>query len=70
MDGTTTTTYASSTEPPTEVSTNTTEANECDAIEAGDTYFTYVQSNAPNEVVLFPFEDIPGGIKLYLTDNA
>ena len=69
-----------STAPPTVESTNTTTTNTtnnttptlnaCDTIEAGDVYFTYVQANTPNEVVLFTFEDIPGDIKLYLTDNA
>jgi len=44
--------------------------NACDTIEAGDVYFTYVRANNPNEVVLFTFEDIPGEMKLYLTDNA
>ena len=74
-----------STTPPTVESTNinttstsntttnntaTPTVNACDTIEAGDVYFTYVQANTPNEVVLFTFEDIPGEIKLYLTDNA
>ena len=71
-----------STNPPTVESTNnmttgnttnntaTPTVNACDTIEAGDVYFTYVQANTPNEVVLFTFEDIPGEIKLYLTDNA
>jgi hypothetical protein len=44
--------------------------NDCDGMEVGDFYFTYVRSLEPNEVTIFPFEDIPGDMKLYLTDNA
>ncbi len=44
--------------------------NDCDGFLPGDIYFTYVKSLEPDEVVLFPYEDIPGGLKLYLTDNA
>lgn len=43
---------------------------ECDAMVAGDIYFTYLRSQQPDELVLFIFEDIPGNMKLYLTDNA
>lgn len=44
--------------------------NACDEFVAGDIYFTYLQSLEPDELILFPFEDIPGDLKLYLTDNA
>jgi hypothetical protein len=44
--------------------------NDCDRMNSGDIYFTYVQSLQPDELVLFPFEDIPGDMQLYLTDNA
>ena len=44
--------------------------NECDQLEAGDVYFTYVRSLDPNSVVMFLLDDIPGNMKLYLTDNA
>lgn len=44
--------------------------NECDEINAGDIYFSYIASMDPDVVVLFTFEGIPGNIKLYLTDNA
>ena len=44
--------------------------NDCDNINIGSIYFFFLNSVDPDEVGLFPFEDIPGGLDLYLTDNA
>lgn len=45
--------------------------NECNDFEAGDFAFIYVNSVDPgDEVSIFLFNDVPGGMKLYLTDNA
>lgn len=45
--------------------------NECDAFEAGDFAFVFVNSVDPgDELSLFLFNDVPAGMKLYLTDNA
>ena len=46
------------------------EPNECDNLVPGNLYFTYLRSAEPDEVVLLPFDDIPGNMTLYLTDNA
>ena len=51
-----------STEPP--------EPNDCDKMEIGSIYFFFLNSVDPDEVGLFPFEDIPGNLELFLTDNA
>ena len=61
-DGTNSTNTTMPTDPP--------EPNDCDKIEIGSIYFFFLNSVDPDEVGLFPFEDIPGGLELYLTDNA
>jgi hypothetical protein len=53
-----------------EPTTTPTTINDCDTIAAGDIYFTFIRSKDPVLLTIFPFEDIPGDIKLYLTDNA
>eukprot|EP00934_Nitzschia_sp_Nitz4_P007559 Nitzschia sp. Nitz4//scaffold257_size48314//38237//39084//NITZ4_007095-RA/size48314-snap-gene-0.27-mRNA-1//-1//CDS//3329544466//7549//frame0 len=44
--------------------------NACDELAIGDLYFVSISSLNPNYVSIFNFEDIPGGLDLYLTDNA
>ena len=40
------------------------EPNDCDNVEIGSIYFFFLNSVDPDEVGLFPFEDIPGGLDL------
>lgn len=44
--------------------------NDCDNITIGNIYFIFVSSVDPDEVSLFGFEDLPGNLDLYVTDNA
>jgi hypothetical protein len=45
--------------------------NECDNITLGEITFLLVSASDPfDEVSFFGFEDLPGNVNLYLTDNA
>ncbi len=45
--------------------------NDCDNITLGDFTFLLVSSSDPfDEISIFGFEDLPGNLTLYLTDNA
>jgi endonuclease I len=44
--------------------------NDCQMINPGDVVFSLVNSEDPDNVELFAFEDLPAGLELYLTDNA
>ena len=44
--------------------------NACDGLNAGDIFFTQVRARDPDQVILFFFEDLPGGLTIFLTDNA
>lgn len=44
--------------------------NDCDEFLAGNIYFSTIFATNPNLIVMLPYEDIPGGMNLYLTTNA
>jgi len=44
--------------------------NDCQKIAPGDIAPFLINSDNPDSVTFFPFDDLPAGLELFLTDNA
>lgn len=49
---------------------STSSSNYCSSLVPGDLYFYMVQSQIPNQIGIVGFADMPGGLEIFLTDNA